>query len=64
MTDAITASNQVPVSETDDLPSPGEDSFSPSSGPGARITLPRPIPSISDTGRIKFGAACRIPVQK
>jgi hypothetical protein len=26
--------------------------------------LPRPMPAIGDTGRIKFGAACRIPLPK
>lgn len=26
--------------------------------------LPRPLSSVNDTGRISFGAACRIPEQK
>lgn len=26
--------------------------------------LPLPLPAVNDTGRISFGAACRLPLQK
>lgn len=26
--------------------------------------LPRPLPAVTDSGRISFGAACRLPLQK
>jgi hypothetical protein len=44
-----------------DLPRPDAPTTPASDTPDA---LPRPVPLVSDTGRIKFGAACRIPLQK
>jgi hypothetical protein len=50
------ASNQVSVA---DLPRP--DAASVQSGDCA---LPRPLPAVTDSGRISFGAAARLPLQK
>jgi hypothetical protein len=43
----------------DDLPLP--DMAPVSALPSA---LPQPLPGITDTGRITFGAACRLPTPK
>jgi len=50
------ASNQVSVA---DLPRPDAASVQPVGG-----ALPRPLPAVTDSGRISFGASCRIPLQK
>ena len=57
----MTSSNTVAQTDiNDDLPAPvGQSNQVPFvSG------LPRPVPSIADTGRISFGAGFRLPVTK
>jgi hypothetical protein len=45
-----------------DLPRP--DAALTSVQPGTGGALPRPLPAITDSGRISFGAAGRLPMQK
>lgn len=45
-----------------DLPRPDTDLTSVQ--PDAGCALPRPLPAVIDSGRISFGAACRLPLQK
>jgi hypothetical protein len=58
MTTIHSVSDQGSIADSADLPRPDTASAQTSS------TVPRPVPSVNDTGRIKFGAAARLPVQK
>ena len=57
MTVPIFVSNIDSVADNGDLPRP-ETAF------GTGSVLPRPMPNVNDTGRISFGAACRLPITK
>lgn len=57
-------SNNELVADMTGLPSPDTAADATSSDQVATKALPRPMAAINDTGRIKFGAACRIPTQK
>ena len=48
------------AANTDDLPRP--DAIA--SGAAATTSLKRPVIDVTDTGRISFGAAMRLPVAK
>ncbi len=51
------------ITDTADLPRPDTASLM-SSDPRNDTVSPRPLPSVIDSGRIKFGAACRPPLRK
>jgi hypothetical protein len=58
MTTIHSVSDQGSITDSADLPRPDTASAA------ARSALPRPLLSVTDTGRISFGAACRLPLQK
>jgi hypothetical protein len=58
MTTIHSVSDQGSITDSADLPRPDTASVQTSSA------MPRPVPSVNDTGRIQFGASCRIPLQK
>lgn len=62
MTTISSMPDQDLSADTDALPCPDTTALT-ASGSGVNM-LPRPLPRVTDTGRIKFGAACRLPVQK
>lgn len=62
MTTPIFVANFNLVAGNDDLPRPETAAAPASAGQHAPTVLPRPAPSVNDTGRISFGAACRLPV--
>jgi len=63
MTIIRTLSDQDPLINCADLPPPDKASELISSAANASPTLSKPIPAVNDTGRIIFGASCRIPVR-
>ena len=64
MTTPIFVSSVDAIACNDDLPQP-QTAFAPVSvGQDAGSALSRPAPSVNDTGRISFGAACRLPGTK
>ena len=60
MTSIQSASDQELITDSVDLPRPETASTLISSAAGGATKLPRPLPSVGDTGRISFGASCRI----
>jgi hypothetical protein len=64
MTTPIFVSANYLAAGNDDLPSPKTTLAPDSAGNDAPSALPRPLPSINDTGRIIFGAGCRLPIHK
>jgi hypothetical protein len=58
MTTIHSVSDQGSITDDADLPRPDTAFVQTSSA------MPRPVPSVNDSGRIKFGAAARLPVQK
>jgi hypothetical protein len=61
---SVFISKQDLTSQIADLPSSRDASPADFLGAVMINALPLPLPCTTDTGRIKFGAACRIPVQK
>ena len=64
MTTFSFASHQASIADSADLPNPEMASTSISCELNTGIKLPRPLPSVIDSGRISFGASCRMPLQK
>ena len=60
MTSIHTALDQAFITDHVDLPRPETTSTSIPFAAAAAIALPRPLASVDDTGRISFGASCRI----
>jgi len=59
MTAPVFVSNDDSIASNDDLPRPE------SMLAATRFSVPpRPLSGVADTGRISFGAACRLPNQK
>ncbi len=59
MTTPVFVSNVNSIADDNDLPHPETMLATIRSS-----MLPRPLPGVADSGRILFGAACRLPNQK
>jgi hypothetical protein len=63
MTNKTLALPQNSIADSADLPRP-DAVFPVSDETSFGQALPRPLPDVNDSGRIMFGASCRIPMQK
>ncbi|MEA2739320.1 MAG: hypothetical protein QOH05_2627 [Acetobacteraceae bacterium] len=63
MTTIQSIPNRDSITDSADLPRPDAADFI-SSDTGAGLASARPLPAVNDSGRIRFGAACRPSIKK